>query len=133
MTYEEINAVYADLQSYYIGKIEECCDGQDQVEVNLVDQRDIMIAEGGYLPEQDSEYFLKKTEIGYALIFVNGCDTDEYLLDYFFSTREKAEKNLVKDSSGPGYRKTYKVEEIELDKFITKPEYRKYKQFIKHN
>jgi hypothetical protein len=21
----------------------------------------------------------------------NGCDTDEYLLDYFFSTREKAE------------------------------------------
>ena len=31
----------------------------------------------------------------------NGCDTDEYLLDYFFSTREKAEENLPKDSSGP--------------------------------
>lgn len=59
----------------------------------------------------------------------NGCDTDEYLLDYFFSTREKAEENLVKDSSGPGYRNTYKVEEIELDKFITKPEYRKYQQY----
>ena len=81
MTYEEINAVYADLQGYYIGKIEECCDGQDQVEVNLVDQRDIMIAEGGYLPEQDSEYFLKKTEFGYSLIFVNECDTDEWQLE----------------------------------------------------
>lgn len=81
MTYEEMNAVYRDLQGYYIEKIEECCDGQDQVEVNLVDQRDIMIAEGGYLPEQDSDYFLKKTEFGYALIFANGCDTDEWQLE----------------------------------------------------
>ena len=25
----------------------------------------------------------------------NGCDTDEYLLDYFFSTREKAEETIL--------------------------------------
>ena len=81
MTYEEMNAVYRDLQGYYIEKIEECCYGQDKVEVNLVDQRDIMIAEGGYLPEQDSEYFLTKTESGYTLLFVNGCDTDEWELE----------------------------------------------------
>ena len=59
---------------------------------------------------------------------LDGCNGREHLLDYFFSTREKAEENLLKDSSGPGYRKTYRVEEIELDKCETKQEYRKYKQ-----
>ena len=56
----------------------------------------------------------------------NGCDTDEYLLDYFFSTREKAIDNLLKDKSGPGYRIRYEVAEIELDAFTTRPEYRRY-------
>lgn len=81
MTYEEINAVYVDLQGYYIDKIEECCNGRDQVKVNLTDERDIMLAEGGYLPEQDSEYFLTKTDLGYTLQFVNGWDDDEWQLD----------------------------------------------------
>ena len=81
MTYEEINAVYRDLQCYYIEKIIGCCNGCDSIEVNLVDQRDIMLADGGYLPEQDSRYFLIKTEMGYTLLFVNGCDTDEWQLE----------------------------------------------------
>lgn len=81
MTYEEINAVYRDLQGYYIEKIEETCNGQDKVLVNLVDERDIMLAEGGYLPEQDSEYCLMKTDLGYTLQFSNGWDDDEWQLD----------------------------------------------------
>ena len=57
----------------------------------------------------------------------NGCESDDYLLDYFFSTREKAEENLLKDEHSPGYRKRYEVTEIELDSRITKPEYRRKK------
>lgn len=58
----------------------------------------------------------------------NGCDTSESLLDYFFSTREKAEENLLEDSYGPGHNTKYEVAEIELDRYITKPEYRRKKQ-----
>ena len=69
MTYEEINAVYRDLQCYYIEKIIGCCNGCDSIEVNLVDQRDIMLADGGYLPEQDSEYFFDKNRNGVHIAF----------------------------------------------------------------
>lgn len=55
----------------------------------------------------------------------NGCSSDEYLLDYFFSTYEKAEENLLEDVYSAGYRKRYEVAEIELDSIITKPEYRR--------
>lgn len=58
----------------------------------------------------------------------NGCDSDEYLLDYFFSTYEKAEENLLKDVYNVGFSKKYEVVEIELDSIITKPEYRRNKQ-----
>ena len=57
----------------------------------------------------------------------NGCDTDESLLDYFFSTREKAVENLLENSYGPGHSTKYEVAEIELDAFVTKPEYRRKK------
>lgn len=57
----------------------------------------------------------------------NGCESDSYLLDYFFSTREKAEENLLEDVHSAGYRKRYEVAEIELDSIITKPEYRRKK------
>ena len=59
----------------------------------------------------------------------NGCSLDEYLLDYFFSTYEKAKENLLKDEYSIeysiGFSKKYEVVEIELDSVITKPEYRK--------
>lgn len=55
----------------------------------------------------------------------NGCSSDEYLLDYFFSTYEKADENLLKDVYSVGFSKKYEVVEIELDTIITKPEYRR--------
>lgn len=58
----------------------------------------------------------------------SGCDTSESLLDYFFSTRENAEENLLEDCYEPGYSATYEVVEIELDSRVTKPEYRKQKR-----
>lgn len=67
MTYEEINAAYRDLQGYYIEKIEEACNGRDSVCVNLVDERDIMLAEGGYLPQQDAAYELIEWKDCYVL------------------------------------------------------------------
>lgn len=81
MTYEEINAAYRDLQGYYIEKIEEACNGQDRVRVNLIDERDIMLDEGGYLPEQDSEFYLTKADLGYTLQFINGWDDNEWQLE----------------------------------------------------
>ena len=55
----------------------------------------------------------------------NGCSSDEYLLDYFFSTYEKADENLLKDVYSVEINKKYEVVEIELDTIITKPEYRR--------
>ena len=53
----------------------------------------------------------------------NGLESSEHLLDYFFSTREKAEENLLEDVYSAGYRKRYEVAEIDLDRYTTKPEY----------
>ena len=55
----------------------------------------------------------------------DGCNSDEYLLDYFFSTYEKAKENLLKNEHSIGFSKKYEVVEIELDSVITKPEYRR--------
>lgn len=45
--------------------------------------------------------------------------------EFYPCRKEKAEENLLEDSYGPGHSTKYEVAEIELDAYITKPEYRR--------